>query len=86
MISHGRHKPQLVHAYLVEIPLGLSTSWEQLQLRRDIVDDGGMKRVLENASANLLMVMIGTREYDKIDGALVFFLLWRFNVVIPSTR
>ena len=36
VISHGRHKPQLMHAYLVEIPLGLSTIWKQLQLRRDI--------------------------------------------------
>jgi hypothetical protein len=41
-----------MHAYLVEIPLGLRTIWKQLQLRRDIVDDSGMKRVLENARAN----------------------------------
>ena len=67
MISHGRHKPQLMHAYLVEVPLGLRTIWKQLQLRRNIVDDTGMKRVFENAGANLLMVVIGTREYDKID-------------------
>ena len=56
-----------MHAYLVEIPLGLRTIWKQLQLRRDIVDDSGMKRVFENAGANLLMVVFGTREYDKID-------------------
>eukprot|EP00966_Prymnesium_polylepis_P098524 2281521-Prymnesium_polylepis.1 len=56
-----------MHAYLVEIPLGLSATWKQLQLRRNIFHDSGMKRVFENASANLLMIAVGTRKYDKID-------------------
>jgi len=65
--THRWSKPQLTITDLVKRPFGLGANRKQMQLCRDILDNSGMKRVFENAGANLLMVVVVTREYDKID-------------------